>query len=112
MEQNFCRVCRTALLPTFNFCPSCGLQIKEAPVSVSLGKQISVYIFSLLLPPLGLFPGIKYLTKGDTNAKHVGLIAIFLTILGTIISLWAFFGLIHSVNNTLNQQINLKQLGY
>lgn len=112
MEQNYCRVCKTSILPTYNYCPICGLKLKETEIIVSVSKQISVYLVSLFLPPLGLWPGFKYLTKGNEQAKHVGLIAIFLTILGIIISLWTFFGIIHSVNNTLNQQINLKQLGY
>lgn len=112
MEQQYCKVCKTVILPTYSFCPTCGIKLKEDELTVSVGKQIGVYLLSFFLPPLGLWPGIKYLTKGNEHSKHVGVIAIFLTILGIIISLWTFFGVIHSVNNALNQQINLKQLGY
>lgn len=112
MEQLYCKVCKAIILPAYNYCPSCGVKLKDTELTITLSKQIGVYLLSFFLPPLGLWPGFKYLRKGNEHAKHVGLIAIFLTILGIIISLWAFFGIIHSVNNTLNQQINLKQLGY
>lgn len=112
VPQTACRVCQTVLYPTYNFCPTCGLKVKEDKTTVSLGSQISVYLVSILLPPMGLFPGIKYLRKGDDHAKHVGLIAIFLTILSCVISIWAFAGLINTINNSLQQQVNLKQLGY
>lgn len=111
MEQN-CSVCKSVVLPVYNFCPSCGTKLKEVPITLTLGKQISVYLVSLILPPLGLFPGVKYLLKGDSHAKHVGLIAIFLTVLSIILTLWLFVGFIQTANRTLNQQINLKQLGY
>lgn len=88
------------------------MKLKDIALDITLSKQIGVYLLSFFLPPLGLWPGFKYLTKGNDHAKHVGLIAIFLTILGIIVSLWTFFGILHSINNTLNQQINLKQFGY
>lgn len=110
--QPYCESCKKAILPEYNFCPSCGLKLKDIPLTVTAAKQISIYMVSLLLPPLGLFPGIKYLAKGDSHSKHIGLIALFLTLLSTILSLWLFFGFIQEANKTLNQQINLKQLGY
>lgn len=61
---------------------------------------------------MGLFPGIKYLRKGDEHAKHVGLVAIFLTILSLVISIWLFAGFINTINSSLQQQVGLKQLGY
>jgi hypothetical protein len=111
MEQTFYRICKFVLVQNYNFCPYCGLKIKEEAISVSITSQIGIYLLSILLPPLGLFPGIKYPRKGNEHAKHVRLIAIFFTILGIILSVWAFYGFIHSINSALNQQINLKQLG-
>lgn len=112
MEQNFCPRCKSALAPIVNFCPTCGFLIKEPPVVMSIKKQIGLYLVSFLLPPLGLWPGIKYLKNSDEKVRHVGLIAIFLTILSIIISTWAYIGFIKTVNKTLNQQINIQQLGY
>lgn len=77
-----------------------------------MGGQIGLYLLSFFLPPLGLFPGIKYLRRGDEHARHVGLVAIFLTILSTVLTLWAFAGFLQAANSTLNQQMNLRQLGY
>ena len=86
--------------------------MKDVQFEISVEKQIGVYLLSFFLPPLGLFPGIRYLKNPDDKAKHVGLIAIFLTILSTIITVWATIGIINQVNKSLNQQINIQQLGY
>jgi hypothetical protein len=79
---------------------------------LSVAKQIGLYLLSFLLPPLGLWPGIRYLKNSDEKVRHVGLIAIFLTILSIIISIWAYIGFIKAVNKTLNQQVSIQQLGY
>src|SRR4051794_33424105 len=81
--QPLCPFCKAQITPELNFCPVCGKQLKELPFGISLGKQIGIYLMSVLLPPLGLWPGIKYLMKKDSKAKMVGAIAIILTIIGT-----------------------------
>ena len=98
MEQKLCSVCKFGIIDGYNFCPNCGTKLKDIDNTVSVEKQIGVYLLSFFLPPLGLFPGFKYLKNPDDKVKHVGLIAIFLTLLSTIISIWLFVGFINKVN--------------
>ncbi len=42
----------------------------------------------MLLPPLGLWPGIKYARNADPKAKNIGWAAIILTVLSTVITTW------------------------
>lgn len=79
--------------------------MKDAPISVSIEKQIGVYALSVLLPPLGLWPGIKYLKAADSKAKTVGIIAIALTIISIIITLWVSVGIFSQVNQGINAQL-------
>ena len=71
-----CPKCALPILSEFYFCPNCGKQLRSKPISVSIMKQTGVYLLSFLLPPLGLYPGIKYILHGDTKTKVVGVIAI------------------------------------
>lgn len=91
------------------FCPNCGKQLQEKPLSTSAMKQIGVYALSLLLPPLGLWPGIKYLRQQDDKAKMVGWVAIILTILSTVVSLILYVQLMHVISQTLNSQLGVYQ---
>lgn len=108
-----CPFCSAQITPDLNFCPVCGKQLKEPPFNISIGKQIGLYLLSILLPPLGLWPGpgIKYLFKKDNNAKKVGIIIVILTIIGTVITIWASVGILNSVNKTIDLQLNSLQ-GY
>lgn len=100
MTQN-CPFCKFPLLENYSFCPNCGKQLKTP--EISLWQQISIYLISFLLPPIGLWPGIKYLKKEGKKEKTIGLTAIILTIISTIITLWLTFGFISQINQNLNQ---------
>lgn len=79
---------------------------KLNPPSMTVGRQIYIYLLSFLLPPLGLWPGIKYLKQRDEKSRMIGFIAIALTIISTIITIWFTFGFINTFNQQLNQQLN------
>jgi hypothetical protein len=112
MDPQVCVVCHLPLNENFYFCPNCGKKIKEPPPSVSFSKQLGVYALSIFLPPLGLWPGIKYLLQNDQKVKTVGMIAIVLTIISTIFTLWITFAAFNQVNQTVQtQQQQLQELG-
>ena len=111
MDQKFCPACKLPIFESYLFCPNCGVNLKEAGAP-TLGKQISVYLVSILLPPLGLFPAIRYIRRDDSISKRVGFVALILTIISTAVTIWFTLGFINTVNKTLNQQINIQQLGY
>jgi uncharacterized membrane protein YqaE (UPF0057 family) len=104
MEQTNCKFCGQAVFTNYYFCPYCGKKIIEPPITTL--KEISVYLLSVFLPPLGLWPGIKYLSQKNEKAKRVGLIAIILTIISTIITIWISIGLLGSLTQSLNAQMN------
>lgn len=108
-EQKICPFCHNPVVETFYFCPNCGKNLKTPPVSTTVLKQIGIYAVSILLPPLGLWPGIKYLRQNSKKAKIVGLIAIILTIVSTTIIVWLAIGIINQASQSFTRQMNLNQ---
>lgn len=112
MEQKFCPKCKTAVSDNINFCPNCGYMMRQPEINVSVAKQIGVYLLSVLLPPLGLFPAIKYLRFGDANAKRAGVIAIVLTIIAIAVTVWLFMGFMEKANEIIKYQLSTPDLNY
>jgi predicted amidophosphoribosyltransferase len=106
MEPTTCPQCHFQIQSTFYFCPNCGKNLKPAPLSTSIGRQIGIYAVSIFLPPLGIVPGMKYLLQKDSNAKLVGIIAILLTILSSGITVWYTIQFINQINTQVNSQLN------
>jgi len=111
MEQTTCKFCGQTVLSNYYFCPYCGKKLIEPPITAI--KEIGVYLLSIFLPPLGLWPGIRYLSQKNERARRVGIIAIILTIVSSIITIWACIGLIGNISQTINAQMNqYPGLGY
>lgn len=108
--ETICPFCNFAIPESENayFCPNCGKKIKEPPITIS--KQIGIYVLSIFLPPLGLFPGIKYLLQEDEKKKMVGLVAIILTILSTVVTVWLTMSLLNNITGGLNSQLQQYQM--
>lgn len=102
-----CKHCKYPIAETFYFCPNCGKKIKDPPPVTTFSKQISIYLISVLLPPLGLWPGLRYLFSKDPKAKIIGIIAIFLTIVSLVVSIWATANYLTSQVNNLNSMNSL-----
>lgn len=107
--QNICNNCKGNISPTDFFCPSCGKNIREKSLSTSIGKQIGLYLFSLLLPPLGIWPAIKYLRQEDEKSKKIGIALLLITIISIVITLWFTLNVINSFNKEFNNQLKLYQ---
>jgi hypothetical protein len=101
-----CLGCKQPIVPQDYFCPNCGKKIKDKPQSTTVLRQIIVYLISFLLPPLGLWPAIKYLKQKDGKSRMIGFVAIILTVISSAISIWLYLGIIKTVNEQLNQQLN------
>ncbi|MCX6800411.1 MAG: hypothetical protein NT091_04680 [Candidatus Falkowbacteria bacterium] len=97
-----CLICHQSILEKYYFCPNCGNSLKEKSIRVSIVTQIGLYTLAILMPPLGLWPGIKYLIKKDSQAKRIGIILIILTIISTIITIWTFFQFFNNYLDQLN----------
>jgi uncharacterized membrane protein YqaE (UPF0057 family) len=107
LKQQSCRFCGFPVSENFYFCPGCGKKLIEPPIT--LLKTLGVYAISIFLPPFGLVPAVKYLLQNNPKSKKVGIVAIILTIISTIIAVWLTMGLINQMNQSIMQQANLDQ---
>jgi uncharacterized membrane protein YqaE (UPF0057 family) len=103
MEQTICKFCGQTVLANYYFCPYCGKKLIEPPITAM--REIGVYLLSVFLPPLGLWPGIKYLTQKNEKAKRVGTIAIILTIISVVVTIWISIGLVNNISQSLSTQM-------
>lgn len=109
MDLHSCSRCHLPVLEDFYFCPHCGKKFRDPPVSTTVLKQIEIYVISILLPPLGLWPGIKYLKQENQKAKMIGSVAIILTIISIVITSWIALDMFNKFNATLNAQMQQYQ---
>src|SRR3989344_6044177 len=101
-----CQICHQSIMPEWYFCPNCGKEFQPKPIKISAITQIGIYALSVLLPPLGLWPGIKYLAKNGQEAKIVGGVAIILTIVSSIITTRLIFYYLQSYLDIYSGLIN------
>jgi hypothetical protein len=112
-----CPRCHFAVKPEYYFCPNCGAKLTEAPLGVGLLDQLLLYAFSLILPWIAYlaitkWQGIKYLRAPDMRTKQIGLIALVLLVVSSIIAFWLTYQWIQSyVQQSLNDVNNLGGLG-
>lgn len=107
---SLCPMCHIQVRQTDYFCFNCGKNLHPKPLSTSIMTQITYYVGSVVLPPMGVIWGFKYLKESNPKAKIVGLICIALTIAILVIAVVATIRLINTVNNQVNSQIeNLMQ---
>lgn len=66
-----------------------------------------IYFVSFFLPPLGIWPAIKYLRQSDEKSKKIGLAALFLTIASIVITSWLTIHLINSFSGGLGGQFDI-----
>jgi hypothetical protein len=104
-----CPSCHFPLHESFYFCPNCGKKLKDPPVSTGIGKQIGIYLVSILLPPIGFWPGVKYMLSPDKKAQIIGVVAILLTFISTIITVWYTYQIYIQLQQALNAQLQAPQ---
>ncbi len=109
--QNLCSHCGKPITPEEFYCPSCGKQLKEKPPSTSVGRQIFIYLLSILIPPWGLYPASKYLKQDDPTSKSIGAFALFLTVISIGIAIMLAFQISEHLNEEVSRQLRMYQ-GY
>ena len=101
----------TQLVQPIPFVPSGKIGESET-IQVGLLKQIFIYLGSLFLPPLGLWWGFKYLKQKNPDVKRIGYLAVLLTVISLVLTVWLSFNLVNTLNQSFNNQINLEGLDY
>ncbi len=105
-----CKYCKASVAENFYFCPNCGKKIKEPPFKFSLSKTIVIILESVLIPPFGLIPGIRYFLKNDHKAQIIGMVAIGLTIISTIVGIMFTINLFKGTMKTYNDISQMQNL--
>lgn len=107
--QSTCIYCKGNISSFDYFCPHCGKKIKEKLLPTTFGRQLSVYLLSVFLPPLGIWPAIKYLRQQDKKSKKIGLVTLLLTIISIVVTIWLTINFMNSFTRGLDNQLNLYQ---
>ncbi len=108
-----CPQCHFPVQPEYYYCPNCGKSLHEAPLSTSLGTQLWIYAFSIILPIIAFlavsrWPGVKYIKSADPEAQQIGVIAAVLMGISTIVSFWlAIVWIQQTVQSSVNSVGNL-----
>jgi hypothetical protein len=100
-----CPICHVTIPASFFFCPNCGASLRPAPPVVTMKQQISAYSVAFFLPPFGLWYVWKYIRSAEPKVKRVGIIALVLTVISIIVTIWLTTGLLSSVNQAVNQSL-------
>ncbi len=101
-----CPTCHQPIRSRYYFCPNCGTNLKESPRAISVLTQIGLYALAIFLPPLGSWPGAKYLMKKGSKAKGVGATTMILTIVSTIVTTWFIMNFFNSYINQLTSVLS------
>lgn len=105
LSPSLCSRCHVQVLAKDYFCFNCGNNLRPKPLSTSISTQIVYYVGSIVLPPMGVIWGIKYLRERNLKAKIVGLICIPLTVLVLAVAVNLAITLINTVNSQINSQM-------
>lgn len=101
--QLICPSCKTSISPEWFFCPNCGKKLKEKLLSTGIGRQLFVYLMSILLPPSGIIYGVRYFKQGDTKSLIVGFIAMALTVVVVVYTIVFTISFINSYTQLINK---------
>ena len=99
------------------YCPNCGKKLDEPPLSTSVGSQLWLYAFSLILPFLGYLAisywhGIQYARSDDPKAQQIGWIAIAILAASSIYVIWQITVLIHGLVGAATNTSGLSSFGF
>jgi hypothetical protein len=100
-----CTFCHVTVRPTDFFCYNCGRNLHEPPKSVGIGTQILYYAGSILMPPMGIFWGIKYLREQNETARRVGLVCIALTVVSMLYFSYQMISVYNRVSGEVRTQM-------
>lgn len=105
--ESTCSKCHSVVKSSDYFCFNCGNSLKPRPLETSLVHQILIYVGSILLPPIGIIWGVRYLRQKEQKCKIIGIICIFLTIISLIFVAILAINTINTVNSEVSRQLQL-----
>ena len=96
-KRTICPQCHQPVMPEYYFCPNCGKKLDDAPLSTSIGAQIWLYTYSLIIMPVTCYlvythwKGWKYFKSDDPKARNMGIVAIVLLAISFILIIWSTY---------------------
>src|SRR3989338_8705721 len=100
-----CQKCHVSVMPIDYFCYNCGAALHSKPLSISIEKQLLLYVGSIVLLPFGIVWGFRYLFQANTKAKIVGIICIIISVVAlTYITLYTI-KFINTVQDELHKKL-------
>lgn len=105
-EMYICPGCHIQVRQTDYFCYNCGKNLHPRSLSTTLATQVLYYLGSLVLPPMGIVWGIRYLREQNNNAKIIGGIMIILTFIELFILIQFTIQIINMINTQVTNQTN------
>lgn len=103
--EPMCPVCHVAVRPADFFCYNCGKNLHQKPLATTKLTEYMYYAGSILLPPIGLWWGFKYLKQSDEASRRIGWICVILTIISSVVvTVWSV-QLFQGINAQVNQQM-------
>lgn len=93
LKPAICPRCHFPVKPEYYYCPNCGAKLTEPPIATGVVDQLLLYAFSIILPWIAYlaitkWQGIKYLRAPDPRAKQIGLIALILLVVSSLVAIW------------------------
>lgn len=113
IQSPICPRCHFPVKQEYYFCPNCGAKLTEPPLGTGIVDQLLLYAFSIILPWIAYlaitkWQGIKYLRAPDSRARQMGLIALVLLVVSSIVAFWLTYVWIQGyVQSSLNDVNNL-----
>lgn len=98
-----CAACNVQNPATATFCMQCGASLVLQSQSVSVGRQVFMYIISALLPPFGLGWAFKYFRLKTSQAKKIAWAIVIITVVSLVLNLWILFTLYADYFKMLDQ---------
>lgn len=102
-----CKSCKNPVSSTYFFCPYCGSQLRQPPLSISLGKQIGVYFLAIFFPLFSIVPGIRYLGQSDSSSKAIGVVTLLLAGISILLNVYAIIYIGDYFKQLLNNPLSI-----
>lgn len=99
-----CPFCHVAVRPMDYFCGNCGKNLHPARIGTSAFDQAKLYLGSVLLAPMGIFWGMRYLREKEDKSKIVGIIAMLLSIVTLIVAVQLSVTFMNTINSQIGKQ--------
>lgn len=106
MEGMFqCQRCHSEVRVGDYFCFNCGENLRPKPLDTSVGHQLTLYVGSVVLLPMGLIWGMRYVRQSSGKAKTVGVVCIIITVVTVVILAKVTVNFMQLLNQQVEEQM-------